>query len=439
MQKSVARSLAGQAFCVDRVLVADVNKRLLTPGVWKAEQRRYAGARPAGTIRLRRPSICRFILCGLVLSYLAGCAASGQDFRTLPPSGQDLRVAENQVVMPAPERAPSCDVTELVELWKRRKAKGSGDFAIGAGDVIAISVPEIDELQKQEVRVSSDGTIGLSLIGTMKVSGMDENDLRDAIVRRLGRFMKYPRVDLFVERYQAREVFVSGAVQKPGRYDLANLDQSITDMIGRAGGMTADAAQKVIFVPAKFKREPPAGLDGTGLAPPPTRVSLRHAPNDLFDLKDDSEVPRNVTNEELRARSWIAMDLANPQNRACLALPTRPGDVIIIPIAGEVMVQGWVGKPGAFKITPGMTVLGAVSAAGGAPYDASAEVLRTDSAGRHVAARFDLSSLAAGEQADIPLQSGDVIAVEPSLIGAVPFALSQILNHFGAGLFVPVP
>ena len=48
--------------------------------------------------------------------------------------------------------------------------------------------------------------------------------------------MKFPRVDLYVEGYQTREVAVTGAVQKPGRYDIANRDESIIDMIGRAGG-----------------------------------------------------------------------------------------------------------------------------------------------------------------------------------------------------------
>ena len=83
---------------------------------------------------------------------------------------------------------------------------------------------------------------------------MNEEQLKAAIVQRLSEFMRYPRVDLFVETYQAREVAVTGAVQKPGRYDLPNRNESIIDMIGRAGGMTSDSAQKVILVPAKFGR-----------------------------------------------------------------------------------------------------------------------------------------------------------------------------------------
>jgi protein involved in polysaccharide export with SLBB domain len=86
-----------------------------------------------------------------------------------------------------------------------------------------------------------------------------------------------------------------------------------------------------------------------------------------------------------------------------------------------------------------MTVLGAISAAGGAQFSESAEILRTDSTGKHVAARFSVSKLTDGEEADVPVQSGDVVVVEPSLVGAIPFALMQILNRFGAGLYLPVP
>jgi len=55
------------------------------------------------------------------------------------------------------------------------------------------------------------------------------------------------------------------------------------------------------------------------------------------------------------------------------------------------MVQGWVKNPGAFKITPDLTILGAISAAGGALFSNSVEVLRIDSNGKHIARQFDLS------------------------------------------------
>ena len=43
-------------------------------------------------------------------------------------------------------------------------------------------------------------------------------------------------------------------------------------------------------------------------------------------------------------------------------MSARAGDVIIVPAAGDVTVQGWVEKPGAYSISPGLTVLGAIAA-----------------------------------------------------------------------------
>lgn len=51
---------------------------------------------------------------------------------------------------------------------------------------------------------------------------------------------------------------------------------------------------------------------------------------------------------------------------------------------------GWVSKPGSFDITPGMTVLGAITAAGGAMFSSKVELKRTEH-GSRVSIPVDLS------------------------------------------------
>ena len=375
-------------------------------------------------------------ISGLVAALIAGCLASCAE------RSQDPVAADPSPTGFEPGLTQSCKISEIMELWQERKADGSGDFAIGPGDQITISVPEIQELEKQKVRVSSDGTIGLSLIGTMKVAGMDEEELKAALVQRLSDFMKFPRVDLYVEGYQTREVAVTGAVQKPGRYDLPNRNESIIDMIGRAGGMTSDSAQRVIFVPAKFDEKSGKNVGSAGSLPPTSRDAPGAGTFRPTALEDETPFspPREIPSDaELTGRRWVVIDLAHQQDHACLDLPTRPGDVIVIPIAGEVMVQGWVKNPGAFKITPDLTILGAISAAGGALFSNSVEVLRTDSDGKHIARQFDLSELAKGQQVDAQVQSGDVVVVEKTAAAAIPYFSYQIFNHFGTGLGFGIP
>lgn len=370
----------------------------------------------------------RAVLCFAFAGWLGACAGPSQRQSAQAVSSPEYEPAATQ----------TCGLSRLTELWQQREGRDSGDFPIGPGDVITLSVPELDELQKQEVRVASDGTIGLSLIGTMEVAGMDEDQLKAALVKRLARFMKYPRVDLFVKRYQTREVAVTGAVQKPGRYTLANMNQSILDMIGQAGGMTSDAAQKVIFVPSEIQQQPAGVVDSSRTLRLPSRKTGDVGAYQSAAL-EEKVLGHSDGDTRLTGRDWIVINLGNPQTHACLGTPTRPGDVIIVPVAGEVMVQGWVNKPGAFRITPGMTILGAVSAAGGASFSTSTELIRSDKTGQHVTAQFDLTDLANGTEADVPVQSGDVVVVEPSIAGAIPYTFLQILNHFGSGIYFPVP
>src|SRR5512146_1980808 len=298
----------------------------------------------------RTSRISGLVLCGLVAGCLVSCAEQPQRVAASDPRPVGIE----------PASAEACAMSAVMDLWQERDGDGSADFAIGPGDEINISVPEVEELQKQRVRVSSDGTIGLSLIGTMKVAGMDEEELKAALVRRLGEYMRYPRVDLFVENYQTREVAVTGAVQKPGRYDLANRNESIIDMIGRAGGMTSDSAQKIIIVPAKLDRKSGKNVGSAGSSREMAEAgTFRPA---AFEDETPLSAPHGTpSNAELTGRRWIVIDLTHQQALGCLNLPIRPGDVIVVPIAGEVMVQGWVNNPGAFKITPDMTILGAVS------------------------------------------------------------------------------
>src|SRR5207248_8475449 len=97
----------------------------------------------------------------------------------------------------------------------------------------------------------------------------------------------------------------------------------------------------------------------------------------------------------------VIIDLSHASNQRYLALPARAGDVIIVPAAGEVTVQGWVDKPGAFKITPGMTSVGAVAAAGGALFTSTATLLRQEDDGRENSIQLNLTDIKRGIEPDV--------------------------------------
>jgi polysaccharide export outer membrane protein len=268
----------------------------------------------------------------------------------------------------------------------------------------------MEELREQTVRVSGDGTISLPLIGLMQVAGLTETGVGDELRRRLEeRYMYNPQVNLFVTEYRSRQVAVIGAVGKPGLYSLASDSDTLLDVLSQAGGVTVEAAPRVLFIPAepgkgKNARELatalPVALDGRDSSPP----VLKNTNPIVIDLQD----------------------LARGGDQMLLTLPARPGDVLVVPGRGEVLVQGWVKAPASYKITPGLTVLGAVAAAGGLLYAADAstvQIIRSGKKGEKILLAANLDTIKRGESPDFPVEPGDVIEVAYSNAKIVPYGI----------------
>lgn len=328
----------------------------------------------------------------------------------------------------------------LQSLWISRvespNIDSSSDFTLGPGDVLRISLPQVDGAKDSVVRVSQENTISLPLLGVMSVAGMTEEDYRNDLSRRLAKYFYHPQVAVYLQHTENREVAVIGAVKTPGRYMIAGRSDTVMTMISRAGGATEDAASRIILIPAnrtlseENTRSEEANRDGefaqTAVeASGVSRLSQRQ-PDEAVSL------PKEVMAQ------GVIINTAQPANERYLALPARSGDVIIVPDAGEVTVQGWVDKPGPFKITAGMTVLGAVGAAGGALFTSSATLLRTQDNGAKTDIPLDLSKIKSGSEPDVPVQGGDVVIVERSAAGAVPYSVYFIVSHLGLGLGLPV-
>ncbi len=109
-------------------------------------------------------------------------------------------------------------------------------------------------------------------------------------------------------------------------------------------------------------------------------------------------------------------------------MPANPGDIIVVPGGGNVMVTGWVYKPGFFGVGSGLTVLGAVASAGGAMFAANtseATLIRSDGAGNKVSLPVNLDKIATGEAPDIPVRANDVVDVPYSDLKIGPYVVLQ--------------
>jgi hypothetical protein len=181
-------------------------------------------------------------------------------------------------------------------------------------------------------------------------------------------------------------------------------------MISEAGGLSDQAGGRILFYPANRSGR----CDGNGAQrPQQTQVASARPGQGILPIEID-------VNEQYE-----------PANQNPLLLPAVGGDSLVIN-RGRFLVDGWVERPGAFDITPGMTAFGGLSAAGGAQFPAdlsSVVVWRTERGGRRKRIDVNLKEIAAGGQKDVTLQAGDVVKVPASTLKMVPYTVFWIATN----------
>ncbi|HJQ84998.1 MAG TPA: SLBB domain-containing protein [Candidatus Binatia bacterium] len=304
-----------------------------------------------------------------------------------------------------------------------------GGYRIGPDDLLEIRIPDLLEPNAvataprgpdgsvpgvagaptfaQGVRVSASGDVGLPLLGQIRADGLTPTDLEGEIARRLVQrgILRQPQVSVAVIEYRSRVVAVVGAVERPGVFPATRPGATVSDLIWAAGGPSKDAGRMVQLVPA---------------APSPSRDG--HPPTD----------PNAIA-----ARDPIRLDLeallhAGGAGNGAVAIPVRPGDVISVGPAGAVTVEGWVGKPGSYPVTRGMSLAGAVAAAGGPlfPADRSkARVQRANGDGAQQVLTVDLDAVGRNEATDLVMMDGDVVRLPASTPRLIPWGVWTVAKE----------
>lgn len=311
---------------------------------------------------------------------------------------------------------------QVSELWRARTRNGVPiEFCLGPQDVLEISVFHFPEMTGVRVRISASGTISLPMIGEMQAAGLTEDELRKAIADKLrGYIMKDPNVTVFVSEHASQQVSVTGAVTRPGLFNLSREHRTVSNLISEAGGASEQAGGQVLLYPASVTTcEASRGGVPTPMAP----GQAARVPNDVTPIEFDLGEKYDPPNE-------------NPLN-----LPVIGGDSIVIN-RGRYFVDGWVNRPGAYDISPGVTVLGSISAAGGANFAgdlSNVTVWRETRGGGKKRIDVDLKAVANGEQKDVKLQSGDVVNLPMSPAMAVPYGGYWIIhNMVSVGAAIPL-
>jgi polysaccharide biosynthesis/export protein len=363
----------------------------------------------------------------IVLFLLAGCSSVATNNKAT--SNQGNASSDTATALAAEKTKESNDSERLAALWeKRRQQRAANDYPIGPGDVLEINVAGVEEMKNISERVTGDETVSLPFVGVINTRGMTDKTLRAEIRRRLEtNYVRNPQVSLFVKEFRSRQVAVIGAVQKPGLYNLASSADTMMSMISQAGGMRPDAAEHILFLPA----EP--------VEPERAKEIIDSLPVQLMSQNSTPLILKNAD------PIVINLDSVNRSgNQRYLNMPALPGDIVMVPGGGEVLIQGWVERPGAYKISSGLTILGAMAAAGGTSYPAdtgSVELIRTNPQGHKSTFIADLDAIKSGAQPDVPLREGDVINVVsygPKLFAYGFYRVFTSLVHVGASANIPI-
>jgi polysaccharide biosynthesis/export protein len=119
----------------------------------------------------------------------------------------------------------------------------SDEYLVQPDDVLQITVYEEPDLTTK-VRVTGRYEINFPLLGRVNVSGLSVIAVQEKITALLDDgYLVNPQVQVFIEEFHVRNVFVTGSVNQPGSYALIpGKATTVMEAIAMAGGFHTDAS-----------------------------------------------------------------------------------------------------------------------------------------------------------------------------------------------------
>lgn len=199
-------------------------------------------------------------------------------------------------------------------------AASAEDVVIGPGDVLHILVYGNPDLTT-DARVATSGNITFPLLGQVNLTGLSAVAAETKIGGLLekGGFLKKAQVSIMVTMLQSQLVSVLGSVARPGRYPIDG-KRSLMDILALAGGIGADGGDTVSLIRKR---------DGVT-----TKETI-----DVGEMVRKGDLDRDID--------------------------VSANDVLYVERAPRFYIYGEVQHAGMMRLERSMTVLQALSAAGG--------------------------------------------------------------------------
>lgn len=160
-------------------------------------------------------------------------------------------------------------------------------YAVRPGDRLTVQMftaagQEVRELQGQRI-IDRRGDVYLPYVGTVRVAGLDQTQIRDLLADRYSEYYSDPVLDVRVEL----KVSVTGAVRDPGQYYL-DPTATLSEALAAAGGATPEFAVSVQWLPSD-----------------PTRVRLVRDGEGMILNFRAQEVTQETLQMRIKSGDWL--------------------------------------------------------------------------------------------------------------------------------------
>ena len=164
-----------------------------------------------------------------------------------------LSWAGNKDITPLATTPSASEMKAPAETSTLVTAQEEGDYIIGPGDVLDISVWK-DEALTRSCVVRPDGFISFPLIGDVRASGKTSQQLKLEIESRLIRYVPGLTLSLEIKQINSMTIYVIGKVNIPGRF-VVNANIDVLQALSTAGGLNPFAKENDIKIFRKDKEE----------------------------------------------------------------------------------------------------------------------------------------------------------------------------------------
>lgn len=300
--------------------------------------------------------VARIISVLLVLLCGTLLSAAGQDGSSIPANG-DAKASAEAAPTPTTISQPNLPVSPPPE------------YKIQPEDAFRMSVWGEPDLAIEQV-VDPNGYVNIPQVGPIHAEGLTVQELLTKITEGLSKILREPRVQITMLNYRKPKVYVLGQVNRPGLHEIKFGDR-VMEAIAQAGSFT-DMAY----------------LEGATITHQATNES---APLDLKALFYGGDMSKNVVLQD--------------------------GDTIYIPedTVNKYYVLGEVMRPGMFRLKDNVTVVDAITNAGGPTQRGSikATCIIRGNPENPQRIKIDITKLVKGSDLsqNVPLQPGDVVYV----------------------------